>query len=402
MPKVKTINDVDLGGKRVFVRVDFNVPLDADGTITDETRIDAALPTIRKLIEEGAKIVLASHLGRPKGKRVESMSLAPVASVLADKLSVPVLFLKDCVGEETEQAVNELENGQVALLENLRFHPGETDNDPEFARQLASHADLFVNDAFGTAHRAHASTFGVAQLLPEKVSGYLIEKELEFLGEKTESPEKPFAVILGGAKVSDKITVIDKLIDKADVIIIGGAMAYTFALANGRKVGDSLCEPDKVDLAKAALEKAEAQGVRFLLPVDTLVTNALDFDAKTLGDTKIAEGDIEDGWEGVDIGPRTTEIYAEEVAKAGTVLWNGPMGVFEVEGSSKGTFAIARAVAEGQGLSIIGGGDSVKAINQSGYGSQVTFMSTGGGASLEFLEGKELPGVSILDQSSNS
>lgn len=402
MPKVKTINEVDLMGKRVFVRVDFNVPLEADGTITDETRINAALPTIRKLIEGGAKIVLASHLGRPKGKRVESMSLAPVAKVLAGKLSVPVLFLNDCVGEETEQAVNELENGQVALLENLRFHSGETDNDPEFARQLASHADLFVNDAFGTAHRAHASTFGVAQLLPEKVSGYLIEKELEFLGEKTDSPQKPFAVILGGAKVSDKITVIDKLIDKADVIIIGGAMAYTFALANGKKVGDSLCEPDKVDLAKAALEKAEAQGVRFLLPVDTLVTNALDFDAKTLGDTKIVEGDIEDGWEGVDIGPRTTEIYASEVAKAGTVLWNGPMGVFEVEASSKGTFAIARAVAEGDGLSIIGGGDSVKAINQSGYGSQVTFMSTGGGASLEFLEGKELPGVSVLDQSQNS
>jgi phosphoglycerate kinase len=402
MPKVKTINEVDLGGKRTFVRVDFNVPLDADGTITDETRINAALPTIRKLIDEGAKIVLASHLGRPKGERVESMSLAPVAKVLADKLSVPVLFLNDCVGEETEVAVNELENGQVALLENLRFHAGETDNDPEFARQLASHADLFVNDAFGTAHRAHASTFGVAQLLPEKVSGYLIEKELEFLGEKTDSPETPFAVILGGAKVSDKITVIDKLIDKADVIIIGGAMAYTFALANGKKVGDSLCEPDKVELARAALEKAEAKGVRFLLPVDTLVANALDFDAKTLGDTKIVEGDIEDGWEGVDIGPRTTEIYAEEVAKAGTVLWNGPMGVFEVEDSSKGTFAIARAVAEGEGLSIIGGGDSVKAINQSGYGSQVTFMSTGGGASLEFLEGKELPGVSVLDQSQNS
>jgi phosphoglycerate kinase len=402
MPKVKTINDVDLMGKRVFVRVDFNVPLDADGTITDETRINAALPTIRKLIEEGAKIVLASHLGRPKGQRIESMSLAPVAAVLADKLSVPVLFLKDCVGEETGAAVNGLENGQVALLENLRFHAGETDNDPAFARQLASHADLFVNDAFGTAHRAHASTFGVAQLLPEKVSGYLIEKELEFLGEKTDSPEKPFAVILGGAKVSDKITVIDKLIDKADVIIIGGAMAYTFALANGKKVGDSLSEPGKVDLAKAALEKAESQGVRFLLPVDTLVTNALDFDAKTLGDTKIVEGDIEDGWEGVDIGPRTIEIYAAEVAKAGTILWNGPMGVFEIEGSSKGTFAIARAVAEGEGLSIIGGGDSVKAINQSGYGSQVTFMSTGGGASLEFLEGKELPGVSILDQSQNS
>ena len=402
MPKVKTINDVDLMGKRAFVRVDFNVPLDADGTITDETRINAALPTIRKLIEEGAKIVLASHLGRPKGKRIESMSLSPVATVLADKLSVPVLFLADCIGEEVGQAIDNLENGQVALLENLRFHSGETENDPEFARQLAAHADLFVNDAFGTAHRAHASTFGVAQLLPEKVSGYLIEKELEFLGEKTDSPEKPFAVILGGAKVSDKITVIDKLIDKADVIIIGGAMAYTFALAKGKKVGDSLSEPDKVDLAKAALEKAESQGVRFLLPVDTLVTNALDFDAKTLGDTKIVEGDIEDGWEGVDIGPRTIEIYAAEVAKAGTILWNGPMGVFEIEGSSKGTFAIAQAVAEGEGLSIIGGGDSVKAINQSGYGSQVTFMSTGGGAALEFLEGKELPGVSILDQSQNS
>ena len=402
MPKVKTINDVDLKGKRAFVRVDFNVPLDADGTITDETRINAALPTIRKLIEEGAKIVLASHLGRPKGERVESMSLSPVATVLANKLSVPVLFVDDCVGEEAEKAVSGLENGQVALLENLRFHDGETDNDPDFAQQLAAHADLFVNDAFGTAHRAHASTFGVARLLPEKVSGFLIEKELEFLGEKTDSPQKPFAVILGGAKVSDKITVIDKLIDKADVIIIGGAMAYTFALANGKKVGDSLCEPDKIDLARAALDKAEAKGVRFLLPVDTLITNALDFDAKTLGETKISEGDIEDGWEGVDIGPRTTELYAEEVAQAGTVLWNGPMGVFEVEASSKGTFAIARAVAEGEGLSIIGGGDSVKAINQSGYGSQVTFMSTGGGASLEFLEGKELPGVSVLDQSQNS
>jgi 3-phosphoglycerate kinase len=399
MPKVKTINDVELKGKRAFVRVDFNVPLDSDGTITDDTRINAALPTIRKLIEEGAKIILASHLGRPKGSRVESMSLSPVATALADKLSVPVLFLDDCIGDEVGQAIDALEDGQVALLENLRFHAGETENDPEFARQLASHADLFVNDAFGTAHRSHASTFGVAELLPEKVSGYLIERELEFLGAKTEDPKRPFAVILGGAKVSDKITVIDKLLDKADTIIIGGAMAYTFALANGKSVGDSLCEPGKVELAKSALEKAKAKGVRFLLPVDTLITDALDFDAKTLGQTKIVEGDIEDGWEGVDIGPRTIDIYAKEMADAGTVLWNGPMGVFEVEASSKGTFAIAKAVAEGNGLSIIGGGDSVKAINQSGYGDQVTFMSTGGGASLEFLEGKELPGVSILDQS---
>lgn len=398
MPKVKTLNDVGLKGKRAFVRVDFNVPLEADGTITDDTRINAALPTIRKLVEEGAKVILASHLGRPKGERVESMSLSPVASSLADKLSHPVLFLDDCVGDEVVKAIEGMEEGQVALLENLRFHSGETENEPGFARQLASLADIFVNDAFGTAHRAHASTFGVAELLPEKVSGYLIEKELEFLGEKTDSPQRPFAVILGGAKVSDKITVIDKLLDKADVIIIGGAMAYTFALAMGKKVGDSLSEPDKVELAKAALEKAEAMGVRFLLPVDTLITDALDFGAKTLGETKIAEGDIEDGWEGVDIGPKTLELYAEEVAKAATVLWNGPMGVFEVEASSKGTFAIAKAVAEGKALSIIGGGDSVKAINQSGYGDQVSFMSTGGGASLEFLEGKELPGVSVLDQ----
>lgn len=398
MPKVKTLNDVGLKGKRAFVRVDFNVPLEADGTITDDTRINAALPTIRKLVEEGAKVILASHLGRPKGERVESMSLSPVASSLADKLSHPVLFLDDCVGDEVVKAIEGMEEGQVALLENLRFHSGETENEPGFARQLASLADIFVNDAFGTAHRAHASTFGVAELLPEKVSGYLIEKELEFLGEKTDSPQRPFAVILGGAKVSDKITVIDKLLEKADVIIIGGAMAYTFALAMGKKVGDSLSEPDKVELAKAALEKAEAMGVRFLLPVDTLITDALDFGAKTLGETKIAEGDIEDGWEGVDIGPKTLELYAEEVAKAATVLWNGPMGVFEVEASSKGTFAIAKAVAEGKALSIIGGGDSVKAINQSGYGDQVSFMSTGGGASLEFLEGKELPGVSVLDQ----
>ena len=397
MTQVKTVDDLDLTGKKVFVRVDFNVPLDSDGSVTDDTRIKAALPTIKKLYEQDAKIILASHLGRPKGERVESMSLAPVAPVLSERLGLPVLFLNDCIGTEVQEAINGLQGGQIVLLENLRFHKGETENDPQFAKELASLADVYVNDAFGTAHRAHASTFGVPDLLPVKISGYLIAKELEFLGQKTSSPDRPFTVILGGAKVSDKIMVIDALLDKADTIIIGGAMAYTFALANGKKVGDSLSEPDKVELARSALQKAKEKGVRFLLPIDTLGTNSLNFDQKTLGETKVFEGDIEDGWEGVDIGPKTTELYAKEVAGAKTVLWNGPMGVFEIEDSSKGTFAVAQAVADGDGISIIGGGDSVKAINRSGYSGQVSFMSTGGGASLEFLEGKSLPGVSILD-----
>ena len=397
MQKVKTIDDVEWKGKRVFVRVDFNAPLDSDCNVTDDTRIRAAVPTIRKLSEDGAKVILASHLGRPKGERVSELSLAPVAPILAAKLGLPVLFLDDCIGQSVETAASSLENGQVALLENLRYHSGETQNEPEFATKLSQLADCYVNDAFGTAHRAHASTFGVAKLLPTKVSGYLIEKELEFLGEKTAHANRPFVVILGGAKVSDKISVIDTLLDKADVLIIGGAMAYTFALANGKTVGDSLSEPDKIEIAKAALEKAAAKGVKFLLPIDTLITDSLDFKAKTLGETQVVEGDIPDGWEGVDIGPLTTEQYAEEVSRAGTVLWNGPMGVFEIEDSSKGTFAVAKAVAESDAISIIGGGDSVTAINNSGYADQVSFMSTGGGASLEFLEGRDLPGVLALD-----
>ena len=397
MATVKTIDDIDLRGIKTLVRVDFNVPLDSDGTVTDETRINAALPTIKKLHEKGAKIILASHLGRPKGERNPSMSLSPVAPLLAKKLGLPVLFLDDCVGEQVKSATEELQDGQIALLENLRFHKGETENDSVFSENLASLADVFVNDAFGTAHRAHASTYGVPSILSVKVSGYLIAKELEFLGEKTSNPARPFVVILGGAKVSDKITVIDKLLDKADSIIIGGAMAYTFALAAGKKVGESLCEPDKVDLAKSALIKAEQNGVKFLLPVDTLITDSLDFGAKEIGDSKIVEGDIPDGWEGVDIGPKTTKLYQEAISDAETILWNGPMGVFEIEASSKGTFAVAKTVAKSSAVSIIGGGDSVKAINRSGYSDDVTFMSTGGGASLEFLEGKDLPGVSILD-----
>ena len=397
MATVKTIDDIDLRGKKTLVRVDFNVPLDSDGTVTDETRINAALPTIKKLHEKGAKIILASHLGRPKGERNPSMSLSPVAPLLAKKLGLPVLFLDDCIGDQIKSATEALQDGQIALLENLRFHKGETENDSVFSENLASLADVFVNDAFGTAHRAHASTYGVPSILSDKVSGYLIAKELEFLGEKTSNPARPFVVILGGAKVSDKITVIDKLLDKADSIIIGGAMAYTFALAAGKKVGESLCEPDKVDLAKSALIKAEKNGVNFLLPVDTLITDSLDFGAKEIGDSKIVEGDIPDGWEGVDIGPKTTKLYQEAISDAETILWNGPMGVFEIEASSKGTFAVAKTVAKSSAVSIIGGGDSVKAINRSGYSDDVTFMSTGGGASLEFLEGKDLPGVSILD-----
>lgn len=397
MARVKTIDDIDLQGKPTFVRVDFNVPLDADGTVTDETRINAALPTIKELQAKGAKIILASHLGRPKGERISSMSLSPVAPILAEKLGTPILFLEDCVGEEIQSAVNSLRDGQVALLENLRFHKGETENNPDFSSSLANLADVFVNDAFGTAHRAHASTFGVPSILADKVSGYLIAKELEFLGDKTNTPSRPFVVILGGAKVSDKITVIDQLIDKADTIIIGGAMAYTFALANGIQVGNSLSEPEKVELARNALAKAKEKGVEFLLPVDTLITNSLDFKAKKIGESKVVEGDIPDEWEGVDIGPQTTKLYQQSIRDAKTILWNGPMGVFEIEESSQGTFAVAETVARSSAVSIIGGGDSVKAINRSGYAEDVTFMSTGGGASLEFLEGKDLPGVSILD-----
>jgi phosphoglycerate kinase len=363
----------------VLVRVDFNVPL-SDGVITDDTRIEAALPTLKHLLEQGGRVILMSHLGRPKGERKPEFSLATVGKALSEKLGQPVAFATDCIGPEAEAAAGALQDGEILLLENVRYYNEETKNDPEFAKKLASLGEVYVNDAFGTAHRAHASTEGVTQYLSPCVCGFVIEKELKFLGEKTANPERPFVVILGGAKVSDKITVIDALLEKADKILIGGAMAYTFALAKGKKVGDSLAEPDKVETAKAALEKAAAKGVEFLLPVDNLACNALDFGGGTLGETKIVEGDI------------------EAVREAKTVLWNGPMGIFEIKESAVGSFAVAEAVAEGNALSIIGGGDSVKAIKNSGYSSKVDFMSTGGGASLEFLEGKALPGVVALDQ----
>lgn len=399
MSQIKTIKDVDLKGKKVFVRVDFNVPFDNKGEISDDTRIVAALPTIKYLIDEGAMLVLTSHLGRPKSKEDKQFSLAPVAKALSEKLGKPVVFVDDCIGPKVKEACAAMKPGDVVLLENSRFYPEEKKNDPEFAKKLAEDtgAEAYVNDAFGTAHRAHATTAGVAAYLPIKVAGLLIEKELEFLGSKTENPERPFTVILGGAKVSDKITVIDSLLDKCDSMLIGGAMAYTFALAQGKKVGKSLVEADKVDLALAALKKAKDKGVNFLLPVDNAVCQTIDFATGTVGELKVME-DIEDGWAGVDIGPKTVELYKNEIAKSKTILWNGPMGVFEIKECAKGTFAIAEAVAKSDAISIVGGGDSVKAVKKSGYAKDVTFISTGGGASLEFLEGKQLPGVAVLDR----
>ncbi len=395
---VKSVRDVDVAGKRVLVRVDFNVPV-AEGRVADDSRIVAAVPTIRLLVEQGARVILCSHLGRPKGQHRPELSLKPVAAALADQLGIPVTFVGACVGADAEAAVEMMTEGSVVLLENLRFHKEEEANDPDFARRLAALAEIYVNDAFGTAHRAHASTAGVADHLPIKVAGLLVEKELRFLGDKTANPDRPFVVILGGAKVSDKISVIDALLEKADTILIGGAMAYTFKLACGHTVGESLSEPDKVETAREAIKKAEAKGVTFLLPLDNRIVQEIDFAGRKVGPIEIAEGDIPDGWQGVDIGPRTVDRYREEIARARTILWNGPMGVFEIEACSQGTFAIAEAVASNAAAtSIIGGGDSVTAIRKSGFSEQVSFMSTGGGASLEFLEGRELPGVAVLDR----
>ena len=395
---MKTIKDIHCADKRVLVRVDFNVPLDDKGQVSDDTRIVAALPTIQYLVQHKAKVILLAHLGRPKGEKNLKYSLAPIARVLAEKLQQPVLFLNDCIGPEVREAIDHLSPGEVALLENVRFYKEETDNDRIFANKLSLLADIYVNDAFGTAHRAHASTVGITEFLSPCVAGLLLEREVEFLGQKTQNPKRPFTVILGGSKVSDKITVINALLGKADNMIIGGAMAYTFLLALGHQVGKSLVEIDKIDVAKSALEKAKQLGVRFVLPVDSVVTDNVDSATRTIGSLETVGTDIPEGKMGVDIGPRSIELFKKIIQTSGTILMNGPLGIFEIAESAKGTFAIADAIAQSGAISIIGGGDSVDAIKKSGHEKDVTFISTGGGASLEFLEGKPLPGIVVLDE----
>lgn len=391
----KTIRDVNVEGKRVFVRCDFNVPLDENGKITDENRIQGALPTIKYLLDHGAKVVLASHLGRPKNGPEAKFSLKPVAERLNQLLGGKVTMANDVIGEDAQKKVAALKNGEAVLLENVRFHKEEEKNDPEFAKKLASFADIFVNDAFGTAHRAHASTEGISHFVKTSVAGFLIEKELEVMGGALADPQRPFVAILGGAKVSDKIGVINNLLEKVDKLLIGGAMAYTFIVAKGGKVGMSKLEADKVDLAKELLEKAKAKGVELYLPVDTVIAQEFKADAES----KVCETmAIPDGWEGLDIGPKTAELFAGVIKTAKTVIWNGPMGVFEFPKFAVGTKAVAQALADNpKAITIIGGGDSAAAIEQLGYADKVTHISTGGGASLEFLEGKVLPGIACLN-----
>ena len=388
----KTVKDIDLKGKKVFVRCDFNVPMDKEQNITDNTRIVAALPTIKYLLEQNCKIILASHLGRPKGEVKPEFSLAPVAKELSKLLNKEVIMAKDVIGEDATNKAENLKEGEVMLLENVRFHREETDNDPEFSKKLASMAEIFVNDAFGAAHRAHASTAGIAEYLPA-VSGFLIEKELTVLGNAINNPERPFMAILGGAKVSDKIGVIDSLLDKVDTLMIGGGMAYTFFKAQGYSVGNSLCEEEKTGLALEAMEKAKQKGVKLLLPVDTKVGKEFkpDTESKT-----VAWTEIPDGWEGFDIGEKTIEMFKNELKDAKTVIWNGPLGLFEFDQFAIGTNEIAKALANLDATTIIGGGDSGAAVEKAGLADKMTHISTGGGASLEFLEGKKLPGIECL------
>ncbi|MDM5157204.1 phosphoglycerate kinase [Bacillus sp. DX1.1] len=389
----KSIRDVDLKGKRVFCRVDFNVPM-KDGKVTDETRIRAALPTIQYLVEQGAKVILASHLGRPKGQVVEEMRLTPVAARLGELLGKDVKKADEAFGPAVQEMVTAMNEGDVLVLENVRFYAGEEKNDAELAKEFAALADIFVNDAFGAAHRAHASTAGIADYLPA-VSGFLMEKELEVLGKALSNPERPFTAIIGGAKVKDKIGVIRHLLDKVDNLIIGGGLAYTFVKALGHEIGLSLCENDKIDLAKEFMQLAKEKGVNFYMPVDVVITEEFSETATT----KIVNIDsIPADWEGVDIGPKTSEIYADVIKNSKLVVWNGPMGVFEMTPFAEGTKAVGQALADAEGTySVIGGGDSAAAVEKFGMADKMSHISTGGGASLEFMEGKELPGVVCLN-----
>ena len=390
----KTVRDINVAGKKVLVRCDFNVPIDSQtGKITDNRRIRAAIPTIQYLLDNNAKVILCSHLGRPKGEVNPKYSLKPVAEELSKLLGKEVKLAKDVIGPDAEKLTSNMKNQDVVLLENVRFHKEEEKNDPEFAKKLASFAEIYVNDAFGTAHRAHSSTAGVADYLPA-VSGFLIEKELEFLGKALENPERPFVAILGGAKVSDKIGVIENLLEKVDTLIIGGGMAYTFYKALGHDIGTSICEEDKIDLAKTILEKAKQKNVKLLLPLDNHVSSEYSNDGE---DKFVDKEEIPDGFMGLDIGPRTIEAFKESIKTAKTVLWNGPLGVTEFPKFAEGTRAIANALAQSQAVTVIGGGDSAAAIEKMGLADKMTHISTGGGASLEFLEGKVLPGIDCLN-----
>ncbi len=389
----KSVEDIAVAGKKVLIRCDFNVPI-KDGVISSDKRIVAALPTVKHLLEQGAAVILCSHLGRPKGEFMPEFSLAPVAARLSELLGKPVAVAKDVVGEDAKAKAAALKPGELLMLENVRFEAGETKNNPDLAKAFASLADIYVNDAFGSAHRAHASTAGVAEYLPA-VCGFLIQKEITIMGKALADPKRPFVAILGGAKVSDKIGVIKNLLEKVDVLIVGGGMAYTFAKAQGYAIGNSLCEDDKVELAKEMMAKAAKCGVKFLLPTDTVCGDR--FDAACEMKTVDAATGIPDGWMGMDIGPKTVELFCNAIKGAGTVVWNGPMGVFEFERFANGTLKVATAVAESGAISIIGGGDSAAAVTKLGFGNKMTHISTGGGASLEFLEGLELPGIAALN-----
>ncbi len=391
----KSVTDLAVAGKKVLVRCDFNVPM-KDGAITNDARIEGALPTIQYLIENGAQVILMSHLGRPKGEAKPEFTLAPVAVRLGEFLKKDVLFADDAevVGENAKTMVAGMKDGDVLLLQNTRYRKEETKNGEEFAKELASLADLYVNDAFGTAHRAHASNVGVSSLLPSAL-GFLVKKEIDVMGKTMEAPERPFVAILGGAKVSDKIGVIENLLDKVDTLIIGGGMAYTFFVAKGWSVGNSLLEVEKVELAKSLLEKAEAKGVKLLLPVDNVIATGFSNEAEF---KTVASNEIPDGWEGLDIGAASIKLFEAEIANAKTVVWNGPMGVFEMSNFARGTFAVAEALTKTDALTIIGGGDSAAAVIQSGYADKMSHISTGGGASLELFEGKVLPGIDAINE----